>query len=363
MGSLLFLSLAIYGGFIIYIIIGLFRYIDNDWDEIPHKSVSIVIAARNEENNLESLLNDIALQDYPLDLLEVSIVDDRSTDKTWEIITQFSEKYSFIRGIQIHELSEEMTPKKNALTKAIEMTSGDIIVTTDADCRVPTTWVSSMVKSLGDNYSISIGYSQTLVSANSLFHRFQNMDFLGIMVANAGAAGWNNYWSGSGQNLAYLRSAFEEIGGFKPVHYRISGDDMYLVQSISKIGKATFNIDLGGSVKTTPTETVEQFVNQRSRWASNSRRMSEGSYSFFLFLVAAFLSNVFIFISFFFGIGPFISAFLIKFIFEGSVLFFGGQLFKTPTPFYVYILWAFIQPFYIPAIALMGLNDKFKWKP
>ncbi len=362
MSFFLFLSLAVYAGYIFYIIIGLFRYEDKSYNELPHKSVSIVIAARNEENNLESLLNDIVLQDYPLDLLDVSIIDDRSTDKTWDIITSFSRKYTFIKGLQIQELSEEMTPKKNALTKAIESTSGEIIVTTDADCRVQKTWVSSMVNSLSDNYSISIGYSQTDISSDSLFHRLQNMDFLGIMAANAGAAGWGNYWSGSGQNLAYLRSAFEEIGGFNPVHYRISGDDMYLVQSISKTGTATFNIDLAGAVKTTPTETLEQFVNQRSRWASNSRRMSEGSYSFFLFLVAAFLSNVFILISFIFGSGPFFLAFLIKFLFEGGVLFLGGQLFKTTTPFYVYILWSLVQPFYIPAIAIMGLNDKFSWK-
>jgi len=363
MNFFLFLSLAIYGGFVIYIVIGLFKYENHEQDELPGRTVSIIIAARNEENNLESLLTDILLQDFPLDLLDVAVVDDRSTDKTWDIITRYSDKYSFIKGIQIQELSEEMTPKKYALTKAIDATSGEIIVTTDADCRVPTTWVSSMVKSLGSAHSISIGYSQTNISSGSLFHRLQNMDFLGIMAANAGAAGWHNYWSGSGQNLAYLRTSFNEIGGFTPVHYRISGDDMYLVQAISKIGKAIFNIDLDGAVKTKSVETVKQFINQRSRWASNSRRISDGSQSFFIFLVAAFLSNVFIFTSFLFGHGSFFSAFIIKFLFEGSVLFLGGLLFKTPVQFSVYILWALIQPIYIPVIALMGLNDKFKWKP
>jgi len=359
----LFLSLSIYIGFIVYIIAGLFRYNDTNNEDNIEKTVTIVIAARNEENNLEALLNDIANQDYPKNLLDIVIVDDRSTDSTWEIISQFSKNYSFISGLQISDLSNEMTPKKYALTQAINTSSGEVILTTDADCRVPKTWVSSMVNSLGNENVIVVGYSRIDASSKSWFHQLQSLDFLGIMAANAGVAAWGLSWSGSGQNLAYLRSAFEKIDGFNPVSNHISGDDMYLVQAISKIGDSVFNIDPKGAVKTESVDTVEQFINQRSRWASNSKKLPNNNPSFFLFLVTAFLSNIFILVSFFFGLGSFFTAFLIKSIFEGAVFFLGGRLLKTPFTFFIFFVWAFIQPFYIPAIAIMGLNDKFKWKP
>ncbi len=363
MDFFLSISLIIYLAYIIYIIAGLFQFEDIKQSNLKEKTVSVVIAARNEQKNIGHLLEDLIKQDYPAHLIDIAIVDDRSTDGTWDIIQSFSEMNDHFVGIQVFEYSDEMTPKKNALSKAIEATKGEIILTTDADCRVPSTWISSMVQSIGNEYSLSIGYSHVNDSSESFFHQYQKLDFLGIMSSNAGAAGLNNFWSGSGQNLAYLRSAFEEIDGFNPVHYLVSGDDMYLVQAISKIGKTTFNTESDGAVQTQPVNTLDQFINQRSRWASNSRRISDGTTSFFIFLLSAFFSNVFLLISFLFGVGSFLTIFLIKFIFEGAVLTLGSRLFKTPIRLPVYIVWAIVQPIYIPTIAIMGLNDKFNWKP
>lgn len=326
-------------------------------DNLP--LVSVIIAARNEEKGLPFLIHDLVNQEYPLGKLEIIFIDDRSTDLTETIIEEASENYSFIKNIKIEVKSEEMTPKKYALTKGIELAKGEVIISTDADCRVGKLWVSSMTYDVIKNDSISVGFSS--IDDQTFFDQYQKIDFLGIITANAGAGGWNQYWSGTGQNLAYYKSDFLEINGFEPVKEKVSGDDMYLVQSISKIKNGSINIDPNSFVRTEPMKKVKDFLNQRTRWSSNAKLNVKRSPYFFLFLANSLLINIIIFFSFLFSTNWF-SIFFMKFIFDGLVIFLGSKLFNSNISFTPYLVWSFLQPIYIPFIAFMGLQEKFTWK-
>jgi len=273
-------SLGIYILFVLFFLTGLRRLkpIHQKPDIWP--KVSIIIAARNEEKNIAILLDDLSQLDYPVGRLEVVIADDRSTDNTWSIISGFSNRFSYIRGIQIIEPSSEMTPKKFALTQAINQSNGQYILSTDADCRLPKGWVKSMVCHLEDGNGIVVGASSIDPSFDTRFAHYQMIDFLALVTANAGAIGWGRCWTGTGQNLGYSRSAFGKINGFNPVKDRISGDDMYLVQSISRKYPCTFNTDAESFVKTQPVRTFFQFINQRIRWSSNSRFTAKNKIGF-----------------------------------------------------------------------------------
>jgi poly-beta-1,6-N-acetyl-D-glucosamine synthase len=352
---------VIYGFYILFIISGLFRHNTiKSFSEKELPSASIIIAARNEEKNLPNLIEDLSKQDYPLDKLEIIIVNDRSTDKTSELLNEANKKYEFINSINITKTSSEMTPKKNALNRGILKSKGEIIVSTDADCRVGKSWVMSMVNSTLKSNGISIGYSK--VSASSLFEKYQLIDFLGIIISNAGASGWGCFWSGTGQNLAYFREDYDNINGFESVRNEVSGDDMYLVQSISKIKTGFININPESYVQTKPMKTLKSFINQRIRWASNSRKNFKNNLFFFTFLTSAFISNIFLMYSFIIG-NNWILFFLIKYLLEGLVLFLGGKLFNTRINLFVYTLWAIFQPLYIPLVAILGLRNKYSWKP
>ena len=100
------------------------------------------------------------------------------------------------------EKKHEMTPKKYALTKAIENSKGEMILTTDADCRVPRDWVNNMEQLVQNNEGIVIGYSK-IESMKTFLNEFQKIDFLGIMAANGGFLTPAIVCSGSGQYLAY----------------------------------------------------------------------------------------------------------------------------------------------------------------
>ncbi|MDP8233113.1 MAG: glycosyltransferase, partial [Candidatus Zophobacter franzmannii] len=101
------------------------------------KTVSVCIAARNESENLRKLLTALVNQTYSNKLFEVLIADDDSTDNSRDIIRSFADKYPFIKLLEVKDRLEVISPKKNALTRAIAQTTGEIILTTDADCVVP----------------------------------------------------------------------------------------------------------------------------------------------------------------------------------------------------------------------------------
>ena len=363
MSLILITFTVVYVFFIVFILSGLFRHNNlsiSSSSDLP--SVTVVVAARNEEEVILNLIHDLVNQEYPIDKLEVIIVDDRSTDSTKEILKEAIENYSCINVITIKEKSTEIAPKKNALSKGIDKASGQIILLTDADCRLGKLWVSSMAYSVMNKDCISIGFSEISIEHGSIFERYQKLDFFSIIAANAGACGWNQYWSGTGQNLAFYKSDFISIGQFENVKKRISGDDMYLVQSISKLKKGYLHIDPNSFVKTYAMKSIKDYINQRIRWSSNSKNNYHDSPSFFAFLFIMLCYNSIILFSFIFS-KPWLLLFIIKFILEGLVLYLGNKLFNKKMDFAVYFLWSILQPIYIPFIGLMGIRGKFSWKP
>ena len=360
----LLFSLAFYICFTIYFWTGLKRLKSNQNILEYYPPVSIVVAARNEELFLPRLLSALAKQDYPVDKLEIIIADDRSTDKTWECIKNHTNQFSHFSGVRITERSDNMSPKKNALSRAIHLSSGDIIISTDADCLVPETWISSMVSLFEKNTGIVVGYSEIDQSQKSFLCHYQAVDFLALMSANAGSLGWRNAWSGSGQNLAYRRSDFDRIKGFIPVAHQVSGDDMYLVQSIAKKHTATFNTSKKGFVKTSPVLSIKEYLNQRIRWASNASKLPNQNVFFLFFLFSAFLCNTSLFLGFFSSsVFSFLPVLLgIKIFFDALVIQAGSTKFNTPVNILTFIVWSLFQPVYIPFIGLSGLIGKFRWK-
>jgi len=319
----------------------------------------VVIAARNEQENLPWLLSDLVNQDYPKDKLEIIVANDRSSDNTANIVKEMMKKHKNIKHIKIDN-TREIAPKKFALEQGIKKSNGEIILSTDADCRVLKTWVTSMSSSLDEKDGITIGFSR--ISAKSFFEKYQLIDFFCIFIANVGFAGWNKYFSGSGQNLAYNKKSFFDIGGFANKEKSISADDMFLVQSISSIGNCQINFNPKSFVFTIPEKTIIDFINQRIRWSSYSKNNLYKKPNFFLFLLSAYLCNVIILIFAFIEPNISLQILLAKLILEGAIIIKGSRLFTTKVSSFSFIIWSILQPIYIPFIGIAGLGNFYKWK-
>ncbi len=231
-------------------------------------SVSVVIAARNEQENIELLLTDIFNQHYPGDLYEIIVVDDFSTDNTREIITQ---KFPLVKLLKPH-VSPENSSKKIAIATGVNFASGELIVVTDADCRVPENWLST-IASFFENYKpFFIAAPVRFEHNNSLLQRFQALDFLilqGITAASV-SSGFHNMCNGA--NLAYTKQSFVDVKGFQNIDAVASGDDMLLMHKIWKLNPNKISFVKSGEaiVTTHPMKTWSGFFSQRRRWASKT---------------------------------------------------------------------------------------------
>ena len=360
MDLFLLLGTGVYFCFVVIIFSGLLfrkRLIHPESDLLP---VSVVISARNEEKNISNLLNDLVNQSVDKNQLEILIANDRSDDGTGEIIDRFASDYSFIKTIHINK-KHTMAPKKYALTQAINNSNGEIIIATDADCRVPSDWVKSMGLLVQATGKIVIGYSK-IGHSKTLINEFQKIDFLGIMAANGGLLTHGIVCSGSGQNLAYKKEDFYKINGFEPVKDKTSGDDMYMVQTISSLKGAIFNYDPDSFVSTLPKKSIPGYLNQRVRWSSNSKSTFKSNPLFFGFLLSAFIANCCILYSIIVPSSLSIFLFTIKFFLEAFVIFIGSRLFLTSVSITAYIIWNLVQPIYIPIVGISGLIGKYSWK-
>ncbi|WP_343523453.1 glycosyltransferase [Pedobacter sp.] len=263
----------IYGFLILYFIRGWHRLIYfNPQKSDPKTRVSIIVAARDEEANISKTIDDLIAQHYPQALTEIIIIDDHSTDKTAEIVLSYAD-----RNVKLIKLNEDRalnSYKKKAIQTAIGTCSGELIITTDADCRMGADWLVTIVGLYEEKNYKMISSPVAYFQEKSFFERLQSLEFLYLIGLGASTIGNRKPSTCNGANLAYEKSTFYEVGGFQGIDDLASGDDELLLHKIAakypdKIG---FLKNRNAIVYTHAKETLGDFIQQRKRWASKSTR-------------------------------------------------------------------------------------------
>ncbi|HEX3384519.1 MAG TPA: glycosyltransferase [Mucilaginibacter sp.] len=328
--------------------------------------VTVLIAARNEENNIALTIGDLLAQDYPRELTEIIIVDDHSTDRTAEIIRSYAD-----RGIKLLQLNEDQplnSYKKKAISKAIAMSSGDLMVATDADCRMGNQWLSSVVGYFESNDLVMISSPVAFFEEKNLFEYLQTLEFAYLIGLGASFIGNNRASTCNGSNLAYRKDVFYEVGGFKGIDDLASGDDELLLQKVALRypGRIGFLKQRGAIVYTHAKHTLRSFMNQRRRWASKSthykdKRVVALAVCIWLFnlslLVNAGLSfyNILYF-------KLFLLQFLLKYVFETAFLLPITTFLRRPLLTILLILLTPPHIIYFVYVGLLGNSRKYEWK-
>lgn len=234
--------------------------------------VSILVAARNEAHHIGLTIKDLLAQDYPSTLVQIIIINDHSTDETAAIVTSFSTD-----GVQLINLNEGDTLnsyKKKAIQRGILQSTGDLIITTDADCRMGKNWLKTIVSFYEENDYKMISSPVAYFDEKNLFEKCQSLEFSYLIGFGASTIGNGKPSTCNGANLAYERKAFDEVKGFKGIDDLASGDDELLLHKIAarygnKIG---FLKNREAVVYTRAKSTLKDFIQQRKRWASKSTR-------------------------------------------------------------------------------------------
>ncbi len=326
-----------------------------------HVSISVIIAARNEEENIAKLLHLIANQTYSKKLFELIVVDDASEDNTSVIIQSFCQKYENFKSVSF----KNHKGKKTAIDFAVKNAQGKLIVQTDADCIPQNTWLENIVKAYKEEQAQML-IAPVLMNYTNVFEALQALDFLSLMASGMGTAGFGKPIMNNAANLIFEKQAYLKLHNpnFKEI---LSGDDTFLLLNFKKNNnKIAVLKSLSATVYTFPEKTFKNFILQRKRWASKSKYYRDKDIIFtaltvffinlyLLFSLIAALFNLKVLFIFAF---LFLFKSLLDFVFMFSVTHF----FKQPALLKYFLPVQIFNMFFIPYITFSSLFSSGKWK-
>ena len=329
-------------------------------------TVSILIAARNEEDKIFNTIKDILAQDYPADLMELIVVDDHSSDQTSEIVLSFAD-----RGVKLIVLNEDKplnSYKKKAITEAIKLSDSELIITTDADCRMSPAWLKTIIGFYESGDYKMISSPVIYFEEKSKFEEMQTLDFLFLSGLGAAGIGNNMPSTCSGANLAYKREVFYELKGFQGIDELASGDDELFLHKVASVypDGIGFCKSRDATVNTHAKSDLKEFIQQRKRWASKSTKYKNKiivviGVSVWIFNFMIFFSSILGFFNPYFWYLGLISI-CIKAFAEMTILIplcsFAN---RSKLLWYVPIL-TVLHMFYIMYIGIAGNSGKYNWK-
>jgi cellulose synthase/poly-beta-1,6-N-acetylglucosamine synthase-like glycosyltransferase len=230
--------------------------------------VSVIVPSRNEENNIETCIHSLMETDYPLDKFEIIAINDRSTDKTGEILRRLSQVYDNLKIVEISEATANpnLKGKPGALHRGIIESKGEIVMMTDADCVAPKTWIQTITEYFSDD-NVGLVAAFTMVKHHSEFDKIQAVEWIYMhTMASAGLA-LGKPLGCFGNNLSIRRSVYDKLGGYEKIKFSVT-EDLALIQAVHKSGfKVHYPCSSESSVTTLPCLTFTEYISQHRRWA------------------------------------------------------------------------------------------------
>lgn len=232
--------------------------------------LSVLIAARNEAQNLPLLLADLQRQRLAASQFEVIVVDDHSTDETAAVVSRAMQDCTFsLRLLRLQDFPNSThTGKKAALQEAIAVARAPWVVCTDADCRVSADWL--LAHHAAHDADACFISGPVLLTGQGLLAELQGLELAGLVASGAAGILLGAPTMCNGANLSYRRASFEAVNGFSGNTHVASGDDEFLLHKLHATYPAgiRFLKHNQAVVSTAAQPTVRQLLRQRVRWAS-----------------------------------------------------------------------------------------------
>jgi biofilm PGA synthesis N-glycosyltransferase PgaC len=321
------------------------------------KLISVIIPVRNGELTIGKLLTDLSLQEFKN--FEIIVVNDHSEDETLWILSRFDLK-------NLNIINNKGRGKKAAITSAITMAKGAIIVTTDADCSVPAEWLKQIHEQFRNKKLMMTFGGVRMEGDDSFFSSLQAMEFSSLIGSGAATAALGFPTVCNGANLAFRKKIFLKVKGYEDNLQIPSGDDEFLMRKIQKHypGSIHFLNHPQAVVTTHPEPSLEGFFHQRLRWASkwrfNSSPFPKVLAVFVLLIQISFLINwIFVFTTL-----NMQSLFIltVKMILEAAFLLQVCRFLVIRWNWLAFFALQLIYPLYVIIIAGASFFVPFQWK-
>jgi 1,2-diacylglycerol 3-beta-glucosyltransferase len=232
---------------------------------IREPTVSIVVAARNEEETIHRSLESLSNLDYPVEKLEVILVNDQSTDRTLQIMQSAANGNKQFKVVGVTGQGGHLRGKANAIAVGIDQSQAEIIFLTDADCVVPRSWIKAMLREYEEGTGLVASY--TLLDSNDTFEGMQSLDWAFLHTLAAGGVGLRRPLSCFGNNLTFRRRAYDEVGGYQKLPFSVT-EDFALFTAITRktSWKYAYLLSPESLVMSLPCKTLRDLLRQKKRW-------------------------------------------------------------------------------------------------
>ncbi len=225
--------------------------------------LTVIISARNEENNLRKFIPLIMSQDY--DKFEVIIIDDNSDDSSLKMLNNLSENYENLKVLTAEKNTSGKGNKKKSLTKAISKAENEILVFTDADCRpVSNKWLQNIASAYSENTEIVLAYGayekqkgllNKLIRYETLYNALQYLSFAYIGLP----------FMAAGRNLSYKKSVFVKNKGFNSHKNILYGDDDLFINEVATKKNTKITTESSSKTVSVPKQTFREYIQQKKR--------------------------------------------------------------------------------------------------
>jgi cellulose synthase/poly-beta-1,6-N-acetylglucosamine synthase-like glycosyltransferase len=364
----LLVVLFVYVVFILQLIFGFskIKYF-KEKDLNPKTAFTIVVPFRNEEKNLDKLLNSISRLNYPINLIQIVMVDDFSEDDSVRIYNNWRLVHESVDTTLLGNLVLSNSPKKDALGRAIPIAKHEWIITTDADCTVNENWLLTIDNYIQQNNPEMIVGSVMYKTKNNWFHHFQQLDLMSLQGTTIGSFGIGRPFMCNGANFAYTKKFFNQIGGFGGINDKASGDDVLLLQKAvnANKGKVHYLKHNDAIVKTKPENDLSKLFMQRVRWAGKTTGYSN-AYAKLLAVVVLWM-NLGLVLGYWFATcgkmdwRTFLMAFFVKYTID-YILLYQSNSYLRKGKFFVPLASSIVYPVFASLVGVYSLFGSFKWK-
>lgn len=226
--------------------------------------VSILVCARNEEENIQECLAGLLGMDYPHSCMQILVGNDQSEDRTEALIDEMIAQSEVIEKVNTIEGKDGLIAKANVLHQLIERASHPFIIIIDADMRPHAQWLSYMMTHLQDHEMVS-GFTHIL-SEPGFLNRLQAADWRIVLHSMKVMADWNKPISMLGNNMGFQRAAYDTVGGFK-AQGATDVEDLALMRQFLRHGFRVRQLVLpSGGAYTKAQKSFSEILIQRCRW-------------------------------------------------------------------------------------------------
>lgn len=317
--------------------------------------VSVIVAARNEERNIDRCITSILNSSYPPHLTEIILINDGSSDRTGDIICRYAQEHRNIIYVPVETESTTTRGKANALAQGIKRATGEILLFTDADCEVGREWIRKHVSYFEPDTGLVGGFTQ--LRFWNWFTGMQALDWFFLYTVAAALVGLRRPVTAVGNNLCVRRVAYEETGGFDRLPFSVT-EDYILVNAIRKSGKwkIRFPMDPDTLVISNPCPDMKSLFRQKHRWAAGAGDVELPG---FIVFAPVFVLSVLIILFPVTGVTPVLTAFGLKTAVDSLFLSRALYTFKQ-TRLYRYIL--FFEILFILYVLLVPIQILFSRK-